>query len=324
MPRGSELTDLQRGMVIGGHISGKSVRDVAALTGIPKSTVGNVVAKWKSTGSTEVASRSGRPAKITARGKRTLRRIVTGNMQATVIDVTEAFQESMGTSVSVNTVRKCIHELGYHNRADAHGTLRYSDSSGNFVKRHRGDPKKPRGKMSSYAYFVQTCRAEHKKKHPEALVNFSEFSKKCSERKEREKLEVLAKADKVRYETEMKSYKPLKEVKKKRTKDPSAPEKPMSAFFIFCSDHRPKITSENPDLSFCAVAKKLVEMWNSTSPEEKQPYTAKAAELKKKYKKDVAAYSTNEEDDVDKDEDDYVEDGDNFIMSKIKMMNKPE
>ena len=41
---------------------------------------------------------------------------------------------------------------------------------------------KPRGKMSSYAYFVQTCREEHKKKHPDASVNFAEFSKKCSER----------------------------------------------------------------------------------------------------------------------------------------------
>lgn len=44
------------------------------------------------------------------------------------------------------------------------------------------EPGKPRGKMSSYAYFVQTCREEHKKKHPEASVNFAEFSKKCSER----------------------------------------------------------------------------------------------------------------------------------------------
>lgn len=36
--------------------------------------------------------------------------------------------------------------------------------------------------MSSYAYFVQTCREEHKKKHPDVSVNFAEFSKKCSER----------------------------------------------------------------------------------------------------------------------------------------------
>lgn len=44
------------------------------------------------------------------------------------------------------------------------------------------DPNKPRGKTSSYAFFVQTCREEHKKKHPDTSVNFSEFSKKCAER----------------------------------------------------------------------------------------------------------------------------------------------
>ena len=36
--------------------------------------------------------------------------------------------------------------------------------------------------MTSYAYFVATCREEHKKKHPGAAVAFTEFSKKCSER----------------------------------------------------------------------------------------------------------------------------------------------
>ena len=34
--------------------------------------------------------------------------------------------------------------------------------------------------MSSYAFFVQTCQ-EEKKKDPDASVNFSGFSKKCSE-----------------------------------------------------------------------------------------------------------------------------------------------
>ena len=76
----------------------------------------------------------------------------------------------------------------------------------------KGDPKKPRGKMSSYAFFVQTYWEEHKKKHPDASVNFSEFSKKCSERwktmsaKEKGKFEDMAKADKARYEREMKTY----------------------------------------------------------------------------------------------------------------------
>lgn len=41
---------------------------------------------------------------------------------------------------------------------------------------------KPRGRMTAYAFFVQTCREEHKKKHPEETVVFAEFSRKCAER----------------------------------------------------------------------------------------------------------------------------------------------
>ncbi|XP_041498326.1 high mobility group protein B1-like [Microtus oregoni] len=122
-------------------------------------------------------------------------------------------------------------------------------------------PKKPRGKMSSYAFFVQTCREEHKKKHPDASVNFSEFSKKCSERwktmsaKEKGKFEDIAKADKARYEREMKTYIPPKGETKKKFKDPNAPKRPPSAFFLFCSEYRPKIKGEHPGLSIGDVAK---------------------------------------------------------------------
>ena len=44
------------------------------------------------------------------------------------------------------------------------------------------DSKKPKGRMSAYTYFVQTCREEHRKKFPNENVNFSEFSKKCGDR----------------------------------------------------------------------------------------------------------------------------------------------
>ncbi|XP_040282097.1 high mobility group protein B1 [Bufo bufo] len=162
----------------------------------------------------------------------------------------------------------------------------------------KGDPKKPRGKMSSYAYFVQTCREEHKKKHPDASVNFAEFSKKCSERwktmnaKEKGKFEDMAKVDKVRYESEMKSYIPPKGETKKKFKDPNAPKRPPSAFFLFCSEFRPKIKGEHPGLTIGDVAKKLGEMWNNTSSEDKVPYEKKASKLKEKYKKDMTSYRT--------------------------------
>ncbi|KAJ7415064.1 High mobility group protein B1 [Willisornis vidua] len=167
---------------------------------------------------------------------------------------------------------------------------------GKSAKMGKGDPKKPRGKMSSYAFFVQTCREEHKKKHPDASVNFSEFSKKCSERwktmssKEKGKFEDMAKADKLRYEKEMKNYVPPKGETKKKFKDPNAPKRPPSAFFLFCSEFRPKIKGEHPGLSIGDVAKKLGEMWNNTAADDKQPYEKKAAKLKEKYEKDIAAY----------------------------------
>ena len=48
--------------------------------------------------------------------------------------------------------------------------------------RGKGGDSKPRGRMTAYAFFVQTCREEHKKKHPEESVIFAEFSRKCAER----------------------------------------------------------------------------------------------------------------------------------------------
>ncbi|KAI3354101.1 hypothetical protein L3Q82_018653, partial [Scortum barcoo] len=187
----------------------------------------------------------------------------------------------------------------------------------------RRDPNKPRGKMSSYAYFVQTCREEHKKKHPDATVNFSEFSKKCSERwktmsqKEKGKFEDMAKLDKVRYEREMKNYIPPKGQKKKRFKDPNAPKRPPSAFFLFCADFRSKVKGENPGLSIGDTAKKLGAMWNDSPSEDKQPYEKKAAKLKEKYDKDIIAYRTKGKVDSasaaaadDDDDEDEEEEGD--------------
>ena len=41
---------------------------------------------------------------------------------------------------------------------------------------------RPKGKMTAYAFFVQTCRQEFRRKHPDEHVEFSDFCKKCAER----------------------------------------------------------------------------------------------------------------------------------------------
>ncbi|KAL1763305.1 high mobility group protein B2 [Sigmodon hispidus] len=140
------------------------------------------------------------------------------------------------------------------------------------VSMGKGDPNKPRGKMSSYTFFVQTCREEHKKKHPDLSVNLAEFSErwKTMSAKEKSKFEDLAKSDKARYDREMKNYVPPKGDKKGKKKDRNAPKRPPSAFFLFCSEHRPKIKSEHPGLSIGDTAKKLGSKKKNEPEDEKE------------------------------------------------------
>lgn len=64
--RGKELPDFTRGMIVGMSMYSKlSYRDIATKLNIPKSTVGEVVKKYKGTGHTTNKPRSGRPPKTT-------------------------------------------------------------------------------------------------------------------------------------------------------------------------------------------------------------------------------------------------------------------
>ena len=99
---------------------------------------------------------------------------------------------------------------------------------------HFDDGPKPKGQMNPYAFFVQVCREEHKRRYPEEHVPFPEFSKKCAERwktmtaKEKGRFNKMADADKDRYRVEMASYNAKNKGKRKRKpKDPNAPKRSM-------------------------------------------------------------------------------------------------
>ncbi|KAI9527180.1 hypothetical protein NQZ68_032760 [Dissostichus eleginoides] len=169
-------------------------------------------------------------------------------------------------------------------------------TTGNLVKIRaasmmRKDVNKPKGKTSAYAFFVQTCREEHRKKHPEQSVNFAEFSKKCSERwkgltaNDKKCFEDMAKTDKVRYNREMVDYTPPKGFGKRgrKRKDPNAPKRPPSAFFVFCGEYRPSVKQQFPGLSIGDCAKKLGELWGKQTQSDKLPYEEKAQKLREKY-----------------------------------------
>merc|ERR1712203_282789 len=51
------------------------------------------------------------------------------------------------------------------------------------------------------------------------------------------------------------------EKKQRKKKDPNAPKRPMSAYFLFMNATRPTVRKENPDASIGEVAKILGKMW---------------------------------------------------------------
>jgi len=160
---------------------------------------------------------------------------------------------------------------------------------------------RPRGRMTAYAFFVQTCREEHKKKHPEENVVFAEFSKKCAERwktmldKEKKRFHEMAENDKKRYDDEMKNYTPPKGEKqrgkkRKQIKDPNAPKRSLSAFFWFSNDERAKVKGQNPEYGVGDIAKELGRRWADAEPEVKSKYEALADKDKARYEKEMTAY----------------------------------
>jgi len=159
---------------------------------------------------------------------------------------------------------------------------------------------KPRGRMTAYAFFVQTCREEHKKKHPDESVVFADFSKKCAERwktmndKEKKRFHEMADKDKKRFDNEMKDYVPAKGEKRgrkrKSTKDPNAPKRALSAFFWFSNDERGKVKGANPDYGVGDVAKELGKRWGETESDVKRKYEAMAEKDKARYEREMTAY----------------------------------
>lgn len=158
---------------------------------------------------------------------------------------------------------------------------------------------KPRGRITSYAFFVKTCKEEHERQHPGVKLDFKEFSKTCAAKwnsmvpNEKRPFERMSEQDKIRYENEMASYIPPpgeKKRKLKRARDPNAPKRALSAFFFFCKSERPKIIEVSPNLKVSEVATELGRRWRSATTADKAMYEANAIQDKARYEQEMAIF----------------------------------
>ncbi|KAL3075234.1 hypothetical protein niasHS_014963 [Heterodera schachtii] len=86
-----------------------------------------------------------------------------------------------------------------------------------------------------------------------------------------------------------------KEGKKgEKKKDPNAPKRNQSAFFIWQIENRPQI--KKPGDSVTETAARAGQMWKALSAEEKQPYEQKAKEDKERYEREMSEYQSKKKD----------------------------
>lgn len=111
--------------------------------------------------------------------------------------------------------------------------------------------------------------------------------------------EKKAEQDKSRYQEEMKSYVPSPEFaetggrQKKQKKDPNAPKRNMSAYFLYSIDSRPKVKADNPDASFGDIARMISANFKALSEEERKEWDDKAVADKERYEKEMTEYREN-------------------------------
>eukprot|EP00980_Cylindrotheca_fusiformis_P001792 scaffold406_cov57-Cylindrotheca_fusiformis.AAC.16 len=79
--------------------------------------------------------------------------------------------------------------------------------------------------------------------------------------------------------------------RKKAKKDPNAPKRNMSAYFLYSIAARPKMKEDHPEASFGQIARLLSESFKQLSSKEKEKWDAKALEDKERYEKEMAEYN---------------------------------
>ena len=110
-----QLTEFQRGEIIGAWKFGHSESQISEKLIHPKSTVNKVITTYKK-GIEVPPSRTGKPSKITERDNRHLMRVLNKNRKTNINELCEDFVASTSTSVSQITLKRHLHKNKIYGR----------------------------------------------------------------------------------------------------------------------------------------------------------------------------------------------------------------
>lgn len=113
-----ELTEFQRGRIVGAREAGASIAETCKLVGVARATVCRIMSEYKKHGKTSPDKSScGRKQKMDDRQQRSLKRIVKADRRISAVKATAALNNALQEPVSTSTVRRELHDMNLYARA---------------------------------------------------------------------------------------------------------------------------------------------------------------------------------------------------------------
>jgi transposase len=108
-----ELSEETCGQIVGMSRAGNSEREISKVFGIPKSTVHNILVRFRVTNTTSSAPQPGRPKLIVREKEQVINRIVNKKPHSTLAEIQQDFEKKTNIKASQKTICRSLHNLGF-------------------------------------------------------------------------------------------------------------------------------------------------------------------------------------------------------------------